>query len=327
MQTKDKKLTQLVQQLLRERGTKALEMAKKAILEEKITCKEVNDAIRYFTDYWHDLARPTLISICCEAVGGKHEITVPIAASMTLICGATDIHDDIIDKSKRKLSHSTIFGEFGQHIALLVGDALLFKGFLLLQNADKDIPREKMTHICSVISNMFFELGDAEALELKIQGKTDVTPEEYLSIVKMKAADVEACARIGAILGNGSEKEIKALGNYGRMLGTIIILRDDLADTTEYEEASHRIKNEPLPLPILFALQDPNRRSEINSLVSKEKIERKDIKRIFQIASETDGVRRLTEITNELNLNAHSYIKNITTTIHLKALIDASTFL
>jgi geranylgeranyl pyrophosphate synthase len=327
MKSKDKKLTEHAEQLLKERGTKALETAKKVILKEKLACKEVSEAIKFFTEYWHDLARPTLISICCDAVGGKPDSTVPVAASMTLICGATDIHDDIIDNSERKLSRSTIFGKFGKDIALLVGDALLFKGFLLLNNSCKNIPPKRTAQICSVISNMFFEMGDAEALELKLRGRMDVTPEESLSVIKMKAADIEACARIGAIIGNGSKKEIDALGKYGRMFGTILVLRDDLADTADYEEASHRIKNEQLPLPIVLTLQNPETRAKISPFVLKEKIEKKDVKRIFEIVSEAGSVQKLTEVINGMRSNACSYTEGMPNRKYLTMLIDAATFL
>jgi len=321
------KLTLQVQQLLMEKGTKALELSKKAILEEELKCKEAKEALKFFTEYWQDLARPTLISVCCEAVGGTHEITIPVAASMTMICGATDIHDDIIDKSKRKLSRPTIFGKFGEKIALLVGDALLFKGFMLLQKAVNDLSAKKMTQIFNVISSMFFELGDAEALELKLQGSMNVKPQEYLSIVKMKAADIEACARIGAILGNASEKQINAIGKYGRILGTILILRDELADVADYEEALHRIKNEPLPLPILYALQNSEAKSKIISLLSKKKKGKKDIEKIVKIVSKYRIIDKFTEIYHNMSSRGYAYIQPLPYNTNLKLLLDAATLL
>jgi geranylgeranyl pyrophosphate synthase len=324
---KDQKLTEHVQQLLNERGAMALNMAKKAISREEYVCRHVSEAIKYFMEYWNDLARPTLISICCEAVGGNPEITVPVAASITLICGATDIHDDIIDKSKRKLSRPTVFGKFGRNIALLVGDALFFEGFLLLHRAYQTISADRMLQVCNVISDMFFEMGNAEALEIKLQGKIDVAPQEYISIINMKAADIEACARIGAILGNGSEKEIDALGKYGRIIGTILILRDDLADTSDYEEASHRIRNEPLPLPLLLALQNPKTKSQIIPFLLKEKIERKDVERIFEIVSETGNVRKVEKIIDEMSLNAHSIINRFPNKKSLASFIQAACYL
>lgn len=324
---KDKELTARVSQLLKEKGTEALDMAKQAILEKEFVSQKVKKAAVYFSEYWQDLARPTLISICCESVGGKADITTPIAASITLICGATDIHDDIIDKSKKKMSRPTILGKFGKDVALLVGDALLFEGFLLLHKACKNIQTEKSAKIYQVVSDMFFELGNAEALELQFRGRTDVTPEEYLSLLNMKAADVEACTRIGAIIGGGSEKEIDALGRYGRMLGSIMILRDDLADTTDYEEISNRIKHEPLPLPILLAMQNPEIKFEICDIISKKKIRKSDVEKILKLIRIGGVEQKIMELIKKMNSSAHFHIRIIPNDQSLEMLAYAITFL
>ena len=81
-----------VQKLLEERRRKTLEMARKAILEEEIESKEVKEALHHFmTKYWHDLARPTLMSICCEAVGGDPDAIILFAVPLSLINEALDI--------------------------------------------------------------------------------------------------------------------------------------------------------------------------------------------------------------------------------------------
>jgi len=191
-----------LQKIFKEKGSRALEMARKEILQEKIECKEARKALTYFmTEYWQDRARPTLLSLVCEAVGGDPELTTPIAVSMILISGALDMHDDIIDRSETKDGRSTVFGKFGKDIALLVGDALLFKGLALLSQAQEDgVPAEKIQSIIDIVQRMFFELGDAEALELQLRGRLDISPRKYLQIVRKKAADVEAHTRIGAII-------------------------------------------------------------------------------------------------------------------------------
>jgi len=302
-----------VQKIFEERGRKALEMARQTILQEEIECKEVHEALKYFmTDYWHDLARPTLLSLACEAVGGNPDITTPIAIPMTLISGAIDIHDDLIDQSKVKGSRPTILGKFGKDIALLVGDALLFKGFTLLHKAvEKGIPAKKVTAIINIIKNTFFELGDAEALELQFRGRMDVTPEEYLRVVRKKAADVEAHTRISAILGGGSEEEIEALREYGRLLGMLIILRDDLIDMIDLEEAVHRIKKEYLPLPILYALQNSKIKPEISSVLSKETMTKRDAEKILAVVDKAGGLSRVEEYMQKLAQNAYSLLEKV----------------
>jgi len=321
--------TEQVQKIFEERGRKALEMARQTVLEEKIEYKEVREALKYFiTEYWHDLARPALLSLACEAVGGDPDITTPIAIPMTLISGAIDIHDDIIDQSKVKGSRPTVLGKFGKEIALLVGDALLFKGFTLLPKAvEKGIPAEKIVVIVDIVKKTFFELGDAEALELEFRGRLDVTPEEYLYVVKKKAADVEAYTRISAILGGGSKEEIEVLGKYGRLLGMLVLLRDDLIDMIDLEESVHRIKKEHLSLPILYALQKPEIRSTLIPLLLKKTTTKKDAEKILAVVDKAGGFNLMEEFMQKLAQDAANQVEKIKRNKHYLELLTRSMLL
>lgn len=281
-----------VKKLLEERGNRALEMAREEILGEKIECKEVKEALRYFmTEYWHDLTGPTLLSVACEAVRGNPNLTTPMAIPMILVSGAIDIHDDIIDKSKRKHGKPTVYGKYGRNLALLVGDALLFKGLTLLIEVLKEPPKtEKTKTVIDVVRKMFFELGDAEALELRFRGRFDVTPKEYLRVVERKAADVESLTRVGAILGGGSEEEVEALGVYGRLLGMIWILADDIEDLFDLDELRHRIRNEHLSLPLLHALQSSKIKSQILSILSNKTLTKKDARTISEMVYKKEEI-------------------------------------
>ena len=302
-----------VQKILKERGRKALEIARKTVLDEEIECKEIREALKYFmTEYWHDVARPALLSLACEAVGGDPEFTTPVAIPLTLISGGIDIHDDLIDQSKTKGARSTVLGKFGKDIALHVGDALLFKGFTLLQKSvEKGIPAEKIAIILDVIKNTFFELGDAEAMELKFRGRIDVTPEEYLSVVRKKAADVQAHTHISAILGDGTQEEIEALRAYGRLLGMLIILRDDMIDMIDLEEALHRIKKEHLPLPMIYALQNPEAKSKLHSILKKKMVTKKDAKEILPIVVEAGGFDFVDQFMQKSVQNAYELVESV----------------
>ncbi len=299
-------VTNQLLKLLEERGRKALEMARKTVLEEKIESEEVREALTYFmNEYWHDVTRPALLSLVCEAVGGDPNITTPIAVPLILISGAVDIHDDIIDQSKAKGSRPTVVGKFGQDIALLVGDALMFKGFTLLYEAvEKGITAEKIAVISDIIKRTFFELGDAEALELQFRGRTDVTPNEYLHVVRKKAADVESYTRISAIIGGGSEEEIEALGEYGRFLGMLVILRDDMIDMLDPEETIHRIKDEHLSLVILYALQNPEMKSLVSALLKKTTTT-KDAEKLSTFVDKAGGFVCMNKYMQELAVKAY----------------------
>jgi len=265
------------------------------------------------------------MSIVCEASGGNPDKIIAVAASISLISGGIDIHDDIIDRSDTKLSHLTIFGKFGEDIALLVGDALLFKGLTLLcESVKREVSVEKIPQIFKLINRMFFELGDAEALELQFRGRKDISPEEYLRLVRKKAADVEALTRIGAILGGGSEEEIEKLGEYGRLLGMILILRDDMWDTTDFAETLHRIKKECLPLPILYALQSNKTRPKITSTILKQPITRKDVKNIQEMATKSGGLKQSQRIINKFAKKACKIIQALNLDSNLESFILSS---
>ncbi|MFQ6052546.1 MAG: polyprenyl synthetase family protein, partial [Candidatus Hydrothermarchaeota archaeon] len=184
--------------------------------------------------------------------------------------------------------------------------------FTLLHEAvEKGIPAEKVADIVDIIKRTFFELGDAEALEFQFRGRMDVTPEEYLRVVRKKAADVEAHTRISAILGGGTKDEIENLGSYGRLLGMLIILGDDITDTFDMKELRHRIKREHLPLPVLYALQNTQTKPLLSPILKKERLSKKDAEKIFEITQKAGGFKRSSELMQEMANDTYRYTKDL----------------
>ncbi len=315
-----------IQRIFMKRGASTLEQARKRVLEEKLQSRDAQKALAYFmNEYWKDTARPSLMALSCEAVSGESHITTYVAVPMILISGAIDIHDDIIDQSRRKDGRPTVYGKFGKEIALLVGDALLFKGLTMLcETHTKNIPTEKITRIIDIIKSMFFELGDAEALELEYRGRLDVSPRDYLRIVKMKAADVEAHTHISAILGNATKKEISALREYGRLLGMMIILRDDLIDLMLPEECRSRIRKEVLPLPLLYGLQDPRYKQKLRSMLQSKAINRKQAERILETVYDSRAIEQYCKLMEDIATRSISKLEMLEhNTTELRLLVEA----
>ncbi|MBA7601110.1 (2E,6E)-farnesyl diphosphate synthase [subsurface metagenome] len=320
------KAAEEVRKLFDERGTKVLEEAATSVLREKLECVEAKEALSHFMSYWHDVVRPSLISLACEAVGGDPSITVPIGKSLTLLSGATDVHDDMIDKTMTKGRRQTVIGRSGGDIALIAGDILIFKGFAELFDGllHLDLPVEKKLDIAHAIIGLYLELGDAEALELKFRARTDVKPEEYLHVVRKKAADIEVSMRIGAMLGGGSREQINALGEYGKLLGLIVLLRNDLEDMLDVNMLNSRIKNEALPLPILYALKNKGKKESILAILKKGEVKRKEARRLFTLISKSGDLDKLWELFNDLKAEAKEKINNKVYTKTLDIILDAS---
>jgi len=300
-----------VRKLFNERGSKILQEAAASVLQEKIECDEVKGALSHFMSYWRDVVRPSLVSLACEAVGGDPSITAPIGKSLTLLSGATDIHDDIIDKTMVKEKGHTVVGRFGGDIALLAGDALICEGWIELFEglARLDIPPEKKLDIVHTIRGLYCEMLDGEALELRFRGRTDVKPDEYLYVVRKKAADVEACVRVGAMLGNGSEEQVEAVGGYGRLLGIMVLLRDDLEDMLDPNLLNLRVKNESLPLPVLYALESKEKRQEILTILKKGEVKEEEAKKLSTLVSEAGGLDKLWELFRNFKAKAKGRVE------------------
>lgn len=304
-----KKLMERVQVILKKHGQNAFETAKNVILKEKNVCTQVYEALRYFMEEsWYDVQHPALISLACKAVGGNSNKAINIGASIVLLAGAADLHDDVIDKSKVKNSRPTVLGKFGKDIAILAGDALLFMGLFLLYKSCEGLSKEQSEAIMKIVKQAFFEISNAEAIEAKHRkDKYNLTPEKYYKIIEAKAAVAEACARIGAILGGGSLEEIDVLGHYGRTLAILMTIRDEFIDIFEPDELANRIKNECLPFPFLYALKNAKERDKLIQLIKANKITEKVSQKLVDLITGMEETQKLKNelrslIENEINL-------------------------
>jgi len=283
-----------VRKILEEQGRKAYETAKEAILKEKFEYEPIREALQYFMEeLWQNFQHPALLSLACESVGGKPEATTSIGASLVLLTGAADIHDDIIDQSLVKASKKTVLGRFGRDIALLVGDALLLKGCILLSEACENLPKERRKALLNLVKEGFFELGVAEAKEAGYRGNWDLTPEEYFTIIRMKAAIADVTARVGAVLGNATPKQVEAWGECGRIMGMLMNIRDEFVDVYESNELKNRIDNECLPLPILYAFRNPTLKRKIIHIFGKERLTDEDALAVAGMIMETEEAENL----------------------------------
>jgi geranylgeranyl pyrophosphate synthase len=290
-----------LQSLLRRYGSEAVEQAKKSVLDEPFEHEVVSSALRYFMcDYWKDYATPTLLLLSNEAVGGNSKSLANLAPALILVNGAIDIHDDVVDHSKQKDNRQTVYGKFGEEVALLIGDALFVKGLLMFAGSCRAFDVEKCGQIVGLLKQGLFELGEAEVFELGYRGAVAIKPSNYLKAMNKKAADVEALTRIGAILGNARRSEIDDLGNYGRIVGLLSILRDDVIDMTLQEELKHRLQYECLPLPIQYALQNAKVRGELLKLMKNGMKTKDDYMRICILTEHGYGFKKTMGSINEL---------------------------
>ncbi len=245
--------------------------ARKRMLQTFKDDSDCSQALRYFSKVTLHNALPVfpaLLSMSCEAVGGDTEKTTPFGEAIVLISAAADLHDDVIDQSFVKGPKQTVLGKFNAGTAILAGDILLVQGLKQLTEAAGSISKVQSMEIIKLVSEAVFEICTAEALEIQLHKKFDVMPVEYLKVIKLKAVVPDVSIKIGAILGNGSVEAVKNLGQFGRIYGINSIIIEEFVDLLDSEELKNRLKNECPPLPIIYALQNPQIKTKLLSLLT-----------------------------------------------------------
>ena len=294
---------------LKKRSKKGLEYAKQTLQAEKIEHPKLHEALEHYIAHWNDFTHPGLFSVACEAVGGDPDDFVPTQAAIAMMAAAFDIHDDIIDKSKVKHKIPTVYGKFREEIALLLGNAFLIEGFTIFGKTLTGFDQEK-ANVFEIVKRSLYEFGNAHALELNLKKRMNLPPEEYLEIVKMKAASIEGDMRIGAIIGGGTNEQVESLARYGRILGILAMLREEFVDIFDRDELNQRVSSEYLPIPVLYAMQDTESRKKIERLLAK-KITNRDIGVLVDIVFETKKVKEFKKYMEGLVVEANKITINI----------------
>ncbi len=310
--------------IIRKRGLSSLKLAQRAVSEQKVAFEPLRNALNYFMgEIWLDLLHPALLSLACESVGGKPEGAAQLGAAFVLLAGGADIHDDIIDQSQKKEGKLTVYGKFGCAIAILAGDALLFKGLYLLHEAVASLPDGKRIRILESVNAAFWGISSAEAKEASYRGFPSLSGSEFFEIIKNKIAVAEATARVGAIFGGGKAEEVELLSEYGVKFGLLNTIRDEYIDVFDPEELKNRAEKECLPLPILYTFKDPEKKAVILEVL-KQPLTDDAMEKILDLTMDSQETRGLTkELITIMNREADQ-ITNLKNQAELKMLLEAS---
>jgi len=281
---------------LKNRGRQTLHLARKRVLEDTIVDPTARKTLRKCVSSWNKLAQPWLLSLACESVGGETSIANRLSTGLILLGGGLDLHDDIIDKTLNKHGTRTCFGMYGPDRTMLAGDYLIVKGLTTFSRvALASLPKRLAIKVIGILERAMIEMMDAESIELGFRKNLEIIPGEYLEMVVKKSADFEAYFRIGAVLSDADLKTERSLSRFGRTLGVLVILRDDISDVIDPKLANNRLNNESYPLPILLALQDAAVKSEMVRILRRQSYSKQDCRLLFDLVYKGNGLKKMEE--------------------------------
>jgi len=196
---------------------------------EKLLVGEPEDlyrAARHITFAGGKRVRPLICLLSCEALNCDRNNAVRTAVAVELIHTFTLIHDDIMDRDDLRRGISSVHREFGEVTAILAGDLLFSKAF--------EVCDSRTVNILAIASS---EICEGQELDMEFEQMNNISESEYLKMIRKKTAVLlEAATKSGAVLGNGTEDQIKALANFGLGLGMAFQIHDDILGVTAEKE-------------------------------------------------------------------------------------------
>ena len=178
--------------------------------------------------------RPILTLAACEAVGGKASAALHAACALEMIHAYSLVHDDLpaMDDDDFRRGKPSCHKKFGEAMGILTGDALLTYAFELLTRANHGAG----VHL-RVVREVARSIGTGgmvggQVADVQAAGNRKVSARALESINARKTGALIGCAvRIGGFLGRATPAQERALAAYGKRVGLVFQLVDDLLDS------------------------------------------------------------------------------------------------
>ncbi|MGB3939567.1 MAG: polyprenyl synthetase family protein [Candidatus Cloacimonas acidaminovorans] len=200
--------------------------------------KDLHKAMRYSVFAGGKRLRPYLTMTAFEMFNSNIELITPVAAGIEMIHTYSLIHDDLpdIDNDDFRRGKKSCHTVFGEGVALLAGDALLLSAFELITLAELDAKlRVQFVH------ELAKEVGikgliAGQMVDIESEGKkVDKKTLHYIHENKT-ARLINLSLRFGALAGEAKEEELKILDEYGKLIGLVFQIVDDLLDIEGTQE-------------------------------------------------------------------------------------------
>ena len=185
--------------------------------------------------------RPLLVHELCRALGGDERVATPFACAIEMIHTYSLIHDDLpcMDNDDLRRGKPTNHKKFGYATALLAGDALLTRAFLVAAENPYADDRQRAEAV-RLIASAAGDLGMIGGQIIDLQGEKETLPmEKLLRLHRLKTgALIECSAKLGCLAAGyfPDSPEAEAATVYAGKLGLAFQVIDDILDQTATEE-------------------------------------------------------------------------------------------
>ncbi|MYA59507.1 MAG: polyprenyl synthetase family protein [Chloroflexi bacterium] len=206
--------------------------------------------------------RPTLCLLMCEALGGDLAAALPAAAGLELLHNFTLVHDDVMDDDETRRHRPTVWVVWGRAQAIDAGDLLHVLATLsVLRSGGNGLSATLAKDAAEVVTEGCRRVTEGQHLDIAFETAPNVGVAEYLDMIARKSAALLAVAfELGAIFADNDPATRAACRAYGRELGIVFQIRDDVLGiwgdpAVTGKPVGADIQKRKKTLPIIHALE------------------------------------------------------------------------
>jgi len=246
----------------------------KKLINEQMTGPDEAPDLNKLIENMHcrssEMIRPGLVLLagkCCGKITAEH---IRVAAIIEIINNATLLHDDVIDKEKKRHNRAAANNICGNENAVLLGDFLLGRVFQMCAGLKHQVNE--------VIAAAAVRICEGQLRKIAQRRNWQLSESEYIDLITEKSAVVLSTAcRLGALLSKGSEHQTQSLAEYGLNAGIACQITDDLLDMIADENkmkktAGNDVDKHKLSLALIHLLNSVDEKEKeaiINSYFEK----------------------------------------------------------
>ncbi len=241
--------------------------------------------------------RPILLILASKLCGSEsdNKNVLGLAAAIELIHSATLLHDDVVDASMMRRGRKTSNAIWDNKASILVGDYLFSIAFQLMVLS-------KNFDVLALLSKTSSIMSDGEVMQLQNSNNITLSESDYFNIIFGKTAALfSAACEVGALINNRSQQEITALNNFGKNLGIIFQITDDILDYSSDEKTFGKEKGGDffegkvtLPIILTYEKSSDAEKKMISEIFLKNNFSdeknQKEFDSVFDLIKKYDGL-------------------------------------
>lgn len=197
----------------------------------------LHEAMRYSVMGGGKRIRALLCLLGAESCGGNSDQALSAACAVELVHNYSLVHDDLpaMDDDDMRRGKLTCHKAFGEANAILAGTALLTLAFEILAREYADA-RGAEAAVCLARAAGHAGMVGGQVLDLEAEGQEPDRKKVELIDRWKTGAMIAAAGEIGGIVAAAPLEKIAALRLYGRALGILFQITDDLLDIEASQE-------------------------------------------------------------------------------------------